>query len=141
MNTVLLCIHILGAILLVGPVTVASSLFPRFVTTEDVDLPVSRLLHRITRVYGIVAVLVPLAGLTLASRLGVLGDAWVIASMTLTAVAALLLIAAIYPGQRTALQEPDPDRLGALRAATGAFALCWAVVVVLMIVRPGSSLA
>jgi hypothetical protein len=144
MNTVLLCAHILGAILLVGPVTVASSLFPRFVVAEgrtDPDLPVSRLLHRITRLYGVIAILVPLAGLTLASRLGILGDAWVIASMSLTAVAALLLLVAIHPGQRAALQTPDGAQLGTLRATTGVFALCWTIVVVLMVARPGSSLA
>jgi hypothetical protein len=144
MNTVLLCAHVLGAILLVGPVTVASSLFPRYVVAEgatNAGLPVSHLLHRITRLYGVIGILVPLAGLTLASRLGILGDAWVIASMALTAVAALLLLAAIYPAQLAALQTPRSDQLGTLRATTGAFALCWTIVVVLMVARPGSSLA
>lgn len=143
MNTVLLAVHILAAILFIGPVTVAASLFPRYVISEGAagdGFPVARLLHRITRVYGLIAIVVPLFGLTLASRLGILGQVWVIASMTLTAIAGILLLVAIYPGQRTALASPRSDELGMLRATTGAFGLCWSIVVVLMIVRPGSSL-
>ena len=79
--------------------------------------------------------------------LGVLGDAWLLTSIALTAVAAAMLIALILPRQDAILatltdhERPAMDaRLAArLGMMTGIFNLIWAVVVVLMIVRPGST--
>ncbi|MCR3721163.1 hypothetical protein LY15_003150 [Prauserella flava] len=111
-------------------------------------------LHRITRVYAAIGILVPVFGLVTGASLGVLGDAWLIASMILTATAAVILIAVILPAQRrtlTALDHagaprvngPDneaPDRISCrLAMHTGVFNVLWAVVVILMIYRPGST--
>ncbi|MER5646401.1 hypothetical protein [Streptosporangium sp. NPDC002524] len=50
-----------------------------------------------------------------------------------------LLALRIYPGQRDALAEPDDGgRLRALSMIAGIYNLLWAVVVVLMIARPGA---
>jgi hypothetical protein len=77
-----------------------------------------------------------------------LGQSWLIVSMGLTAVAAGLLVARIIPAQTsvlTWLRQPASDgqslehKLSVLSMQTGIFALLWAVVVVLMIIRPGSS--
>nr|BFE99227.1 hypothetical protein GCM10020241_09030 [Streptoalloteichus tenebrarius] len=81
-----------------------------------------------------------------------LGDAWLIVSMILTAVAAAILTLVILPGQRRLLTVVSATVTGAesaaaevrsaaarLAALTGVFNLIWAVVVVLMIVRPGST--
>jgi hypothetical protein len=201
----LLTVHVLAAIVAIGPVTVAASMFPAALRRGD--LAALRTLHRICRVYAALGVLVPVFGLATASSLGVLGDAWLITSIALTAVAAAVLGLVILPSQATALARavlpdrtaaegdspggsPTPSvaadgadasgaetggaaaggaetsvrtadvrtagvrtagvRTAALRVAsmtaarplgmvTGLFNLLWAVVVVLMIVRPGST--
>ena len=151
MNKVLLSLHVLAAIVFVGPVTVAVSLFPRYVR-EALEAGratgVVALLHRISRAYAVLGLSVPVLGIALAARLGVLGDAWLVVSLVLTLVAALLLALVILPGQirlMAALAVPEPGAV-AVRTVTarlgmvsGVFSLLWAVVVVLMVVRPGST--
>jgi hypothetical protein len=98
-------------------------------------------LGRISRVYGGLAILVPALGLITALRLDVLTDAWVLLSIALTALAAVLLVAVILPTQSAVASDPGSQRmqLAKLRGVSGAFAVLWAVVVVLMIYRPGST--
>ncbi|MBL7493634.1 hypothetical protein I6A60_21995 [Frankia sp. AgB1.9] len=174
MNKILLSLHVLAAILTVGPVAVAASMFPRYLRLaadpadspgESTPLTVARTLHRICRVYALVGLAVPFFGLALAGPLHVFGQAWVIVSIVLTAAAAALLAAVVLPGQSQALATltgqpvaaraesvpavPDPAttadpgvgaRLaGRLAMTTGMFNLLWAAVVVIMIVRPGST--
>ncbi|GIF25334.1 membrane protein YdbS with pleckstrin-like domain [Actinoplanes tereljensis] len=69
---------------------------------------------------------------------GVMGDAWLIVSIVLTALAAAVLGFFVLPAQRSALwaETANPARLGML---AGLFNLLRAIVVVLMIVRPGST--
>lgn len=77
--------------------------------------------------------------------MGVLGDAWLITSITLTAVAAGILVAFVLPAQDEILEQLAADqaveRSGTVQLAmfTGVFNLLWATVTVLMIVRPGST--
>jgi hypothetical protein len=105
----LLSVHVLAAIIAIGPVTVAASMFPaaaRRVRAESADqrgVAVLRNLHRICRVYATLGVLVPVFGLATASSLGVLGDAWLIISMVLTAAAAAVLAFQILPRQTAIL--------------------------------------
>ena len=213
MTAVLLSVHVLAAIVLIGPITVAASLFPRYARAEVAqpdqgNLAVLRALHRITSGYAVAALVVPVFGLATAVQLKVLGDPWLITSIALTAIAAALLAVVIVPTQRevlTGLTESGPERqlpgeretvprstgesgparrnpgesppgshgpgepttgktttggttdgeptagelaagerlpvglLPQLAMRTGLFALTWAVVVVLMIVRPGST--
>jgi hypothetical protein len=68
--------------------------------------------------------------------MGVLTDAWVLVSIALTAAAVVVLIAAVLPAQRAAL---DGATVTTLAMTTGVFNLLWVIVTVLMIVRPGSS--
>lgn len=147
-----------AAIVFVGPITVAASLFPRYARQAVAELPahggpdgVVRALHRISSGYAVLAVSVPVLGIATAAQLQVLDDWWVWLSMALTGVAALLLLASIVPGQRGVLRDldaraPDSDPATSVVAAlprlsmvTGLFNLTWAAVVVLMIVRPGST--
>ncbi len=216
MTKLLLSIHVLVAVMFIGPVTVAASLFPRFArqallpagapgaapTTGDAagQAGVAResaagevaaaaeggreaavaartaqsptggaeaglastaetvrsiasvmLLHRISRVYAVLSVAVPAFGLFTAQQMGVMGDAWLIASMVLTVVAAILLGIAVlgYQDAVVTLLDDEERDAGAMRAmaarlpklgmVTGLFSLTWAVVVVLMVVRPGST--
>ena len=137
MNKFLLSVHVLASIVLIGPVTVAASVFPRYARADSPA--VTALLHRITRVYGIAGVAVPFFGLATAGGLGVMGDHWVVISIALTAAAGAVLGLVVIPGQRRVLAGAAGG-VGRLAMATGAFNLLWAVVVVLMITRPGSTL-
>jgi len=168
MENILLAAHVLAGILFVGPVAVTTSLFPRFaapatgtgadavatapapaVAPATAPAPavapatapaVATVLHRITRVYGILALVVPVIGLVLAAVQGRLGEIWITIAMVLTAVAGALLALRIVPTQRDALTGSlDPGGLRMMRMLTGVFNLLWAAVVVLMIVRPGAA--
>ncbi|MFE2545004.1 hypothetical protein [Actinacidiphila glaucinigra] len=155
MTKVMLSLHVLAAIVAVGSITVAASVFPRYALQasggEDPDgraAAIAGLLHRICRGYAFAGLAVPALGFATGALLGVLTDAWLIASLTLTVIAAAILAMAILPGQQRllALAEGgaadggDPRPVATrLTMLTGIFNLLWAVVVILMIVRPGST--
>jgi hypothetical protein len=168
-NALLLSVHILGAIIFIGPVTIATSLFPRYARLaleahdrpNGADTSAVELLHRISRVYAVLGLSVPVFGVATAAGMGVLGDTWLIVSTALTLAAALLLALVLLPGQVAAMTVLRGERtpgegaatlpapaagggvvasgLARLGMASGVFALIWSVVVVLMIVRPGST--
>ncbi|MFH8449421.1 hypothetical protein ACH4CD_09270 [Streptomyces fungicidicus] len=154
MTKLLLSLHVLAAIIAVGPVTVAASMFPpavRRAAPADGAGPAATavttvaLLHRICRVYARVGVAVPLLGLATGLAMGVLGDGWLITSIALTAAAAGVLLAFVLPRQDELVGELTGrgavERRSTVRLAmfTGVFNLLWAAVTVLMIVRPGST--
>ncbi|KUN01419.1 hypothetical protein AQI95_31330 [Streptomyces yokosukanensis] len=144
MTKFLLAVHVLAAIVAVGPVTVAASMFPpvarRLLAAPDDGSAAGtlQLLHRICRVYAVVGVVVPVFGFGTASEMGVLGSAWLIVSIVLTALAAVVLAALVLPAQ-SALVEGRGANPARLAMVTGMFNLLWATVTVLMIVRPGST--
>lgn len=153
MTKFLLSVHVLAAIIAIGPVTVAASMFPpsarkALAAPDDPRaLETVRLLHRICRVYAGIGIAVPVFGIATATSMGVMGDAWLIVSMALTVAAAIVLVVLVLPRQET-LQETAAEGTasGADRATTvqlamftGIFNLLWATVTVLMIVRPGST--
>ncbi|AVZ74617.1 hypothetical protein SLUN_23040 [Streptomyces lunaelactis] len=156
MTKFLLAVHVLAAIITIGPVTVAASMFPpaarRALAAPDdpSGLATVRTLHRICRVYAVIAVAVPVFGLATANSLHVLGSAWLLTSIALTALAAAVLGARILPRQASALAALDGPAgtlepaavqriAGQLGMLTGVFNLLWATVTVLMIIRPGST--
>lgn len=178
----LLSLHVIAAIVVIGPITVAASLFPRYVRQSllagggggggplpAVDVPgggsdeegspagITAFLYRICSGYAVAGIAVPLLGIATGARMGALTQVWLIVSVVLTAVAAGVLTLAILPRQRYLL-APEPAAAGGagegvavvtdaarlataarLSMLTGIFNLLWAVVVVLMIVRPGST--
>lgn len=148
MTKILLSLHVLAAIIAIGPVTVAASMFPAAArragaAPEDGHAVATlRTLHRICQVYAGVGVTVPVFGLAVAGSMHVLGDVWLIVSIALTAIAAAVLLALVLPRQNAVLAD-----LGAvehrtttrLAMYTGMFNLLWAAVTVLMIIRPGST--
>ncbi|MFF9058504.1 hypothetical protein ACF09K_07320 [Streptomyces sp. NPDC014882] len=166
MTKFLLAVHVIAAIVAIGPVTVAASMFPpaarrALAAPQDVRAAGTvQLLHRICRVYAAVGITVPVFGFFTGSAMGVLGDAWLIVSIALTVLAAVVLVVLVLPGQEV-LVEGHPDtgtgtgtgagtdqgavgtvtREATVRLAmsTGIFNLLWATVTVLMIVRPGST--
>ena len=166
MTKFFLTLHVLAAIIAVGPVTVAASMFPATLRRAQADpqdaaaIASLRLLQRICSVYAFVGVAVPVTGFATASSLHVLGSAWLIASIILTMAAAVVLIVLVLPRQEAALDAVTGeggdgagsqlvDGRGAVavgeRASTqlamytGVFNLLWAAVTVLMIIRPGST--
>ncbi|WP_405955248.1 protease [Streptomyces phaeochromogenes] len=118
MTKFFLVLHVLAAIVAVGPVTVAASMFPpgaRRALADPGDQRAAetlRLLHRICRVYAGLGIAVPVLGLATAMSMGVLGDAWLIASMALTGIAAAVLLALVLPRQE--------ELLDAVESAAGA---------------------
>ncbi|WP_405815657.1 MULTISPECIES: hypothetical protein [unclassified Streptomyces] len=156
MTKFLLAVHVLAAVITIGPVTVAASMFPPTARRalagpgNAATLAEARTLHRICRVYAVIAVVVPVFGLATARSLHVLGSPWLLTSIALTAAAAAVLGILLLPRQSAALTvldgTADPQKAAAaLRAVgrlgmyTGLFNLLWATVTVLMIVRPGST--
>jgi hypothetical protein len=131
-SAVFLSAHVILAIIAIGPITVAASIFPRYVGSEAV----AGVLHRICVTYAAVGIAVPLLGIATAAMMGVLTDAWVLVSIALTALAAVILVASILPAQSRALAGAPA---GKLAMWTGVFNLLWVAVTILMIVRPGSS--
>lgn len=157
MTKLLLAIHVIAAIITVGPVTVAASMFPAAVRRARADpgdrqaVAVVRVLHRICRVYALLGLAVPVFGLATAGVMRVTGNAWVIVSIALTALAAGVLGLLVLPRQSIALAElaAEDSPTGSVATArrvsaqlamyTGVFNLLWASVTVLMILRPGST--
>jgi predicted integral membrane protein DUF2269 len=152
----MLSLHVLAAIVAIGPVTVAASMFPsatrRALASSGQEVAVVTTLYRICRVYGAVGIAVPVFGFATAGMLHVTGSPWVIASIVLTALAAAVLLLLVLPGQegtlagltespRTESPQAESPRTAPARLAmyTGVFNLLWAAVTVLMIVRPGST--
>jgi len=103
-------------------------------------------LYRICRVYALVGVAVPVFGFAAAGVMKVTGQTWVIVSIVLTVLAAVVLGALVLPRQAE-LIEGGRDGAGASvrtpsswRCFVGIFNLLWVAVTVIMIVRPGSTL-
>jgi hypothetical protein len=107
----LLSVHVLAAIVAIGPVTVAASMFPpaaRAALTRPGDghaAGVARVLYRICGVYSALGLVVVVFGFFTAQSLGVLGQGWLIAAIALTALAALVLAFAVLPTQRNLIDE------------------------------------
>ncbi|MEV7677730.1 protease [Streptomyces sp. NPDC088341] len=124
MTKFLLAVHVLAAIVAIGPVTVAASMFPptvRRALAEPGDRQAVawvRLLHRICRVYAVIGLAVPVFGFATASSMGVLGDTWLIVSIVLTALAAIALGALVLPRQEALLTEIEAIEATAKDTAT-----------------------
>jgi hypothetical protein len=133
MEDALLIGHILATVLFVGTVSVAMLMFPRLVAQPG-QAPAARVLHRITRIYGVLALLVPGLGFGLALEDDVLDAPWVGTSIVLSLVAGLLLWR-IVTDQAQALITPPGSRR--LLVTSALFTLVWIAILVLMVVRPG----
>ncbi|GAA3668202.1 hypothetical protein GCM10022267_63430 [Lentzea roselyniae] len=71
MSKLFLSLHVLAAIIAIGPVTVAASMFPKAVTGDGNP----ELLHRICRVYALIGISVPVFGFATAGVMGVTSNA------------------------------------------------------------------
>jgi hypothetical protein len=136
----LLVAHIAAAIVFIGPATFASSAFARFARPGSRE--VAEALHSVTRTYGNAALIVPAVGVALAAQRGLFTQGWLLAATGLFVVAGGLLFGLVVPAQERAL---DALRDGAdisaslkmrLRLGAGFFALCWLIILALMVMKP-----
>jgi predicted integral membrane protein DUF2269 len=136
----LLVAHIGAAILFVGPATFASSAFARFASPSTREVAES--LHAVTRSYGTATLIVPAVGIALAAQRALFTQGWLMAATGIFVVALGLLLGLVVPAQERALDVlqaganiPASLRLR-LRLGAGFFALCWVVVLALMVMKP-----
>lgn len=157
MTTVLIVLHVLAAVLFIGPTTVAVSAFQgQALKAHAGDTRAAgpaALLHRITRSYGVLSVLVPLLGVAImATNWGIYGTRGnFLAAIAVAVVAWALLLVLIIPQQRKmmgalgllAADEYDPEEdvvpdwgraKSRLSMFGGIFALLWVVMLALMYV-------
>jgi len=136
----LLVAHIGAAIVFIGPATFASSAFARFAKPGTRE--VAGALHSATRAYGTASVIVGGVGIALAAQRALFSQGWLMASIGLFIVALAVLLGVAVPAQERAL---DLLQTGAeipaalkmrLRLGAGCFALCWLLVLALMVTKP-----
>lgn len=148
MTYVLLVLHVASAIVFIGGVTVSASVFPRYATGAAAAAhattgghPAAIAMHRITRVYGRLAIITPVAGLLLALILGKLGQLWVLLAIVLVTIGGLLLMLKIIPMQREMLRDAPTDPAARRRAVSyaGLLNAVWLTVLILMLTKPGGA--
>lgn len=157
-NTVLLILHVLTAVLFLGPVTVATSTFHSHalkVREGGADAThaagAAKLMHKITSVYGILSLLVPMLGVAIMfTDMGLyFRDGRYHLSIGLAVIAWALLFFVIIPKQRNMMgalglkDEFEEDQQAyvindwkkaksQLSMAGGIFALLWVVMGIVM---------
>ena len=143
---VLLVLHLLTVAFVVGPLAVAPPLSARAARAGRLDA--LRDHSRTTRIYSLASVVTVLLGSAMIGLGAVgeqwsMGQAWVSASYALWLVAVALLLGVVVPAQKAAAQALDSggdggSYAGRISAAGGVAALALAVVIVLMVVKPGT---
>ena len=157
MTSFLIILHIVAAVLFIGPLMVATSAFPAQIqqakSGTTTATGAASVLYRITKTYGFLSALVPLLGLVVflsdMETYGTQGKFH--ASILLAIIAWVILLVVILPRQRTALgalgmlpeseASPEEDKIASwsqvkkqLSMYAGIFNLIWIVVLVLMFV-------
>ncbi|MCM3920559.1 protease [Frankia sp. AiPs1] len=129
MTKFLLSVHVLAAIVAIGPVTVAASMFPSAARAalarpgDEHSAGIARVLYRICGIYSALGLLVVVFGFFTAQSLDVLGQTWLMVAIALTGLAALVLAFAILPAQRNLIDEitaAAAARVAGAGAGTGA---------------------
>lgn len=166
MLKLLLLLHLLAAIFAIGPLTHAVTTAARGL--RRADAPAIAASARMAKIYSIASVLVVIFGFGLMSQkrrgkeLGTFGDTWIWLSLLLWVIALVLTFVVIVPALEQAAQtitlnggstvgeslgdaRTQTDLAATLKAQTARVAACggvvgiiFAVIVVLMVYRPGS---
>lgn len=156
MTTFFIFLHVAAAILLLGPVVVSTSMFPRQAAESraggEEATGRASVLHRITTTYGMLSLLVPLLGaVVLAFDWDTYkSNFWFHTAIVLSVIAWGILLAMVIPQQRKmmgslgALEPADADpsdvtgnfEKSKAQAAAGAgiFNLLWFLVLILMFI-------
>lgn len=135
-------LHVALAVFLIGPLTVVVAATPAAIRGGAPSVPLLRWFARTTRFYGLATVLVLVLGIALVSPDYSYGQLWIWGSLVLFAVAIVLLLRVVEPGQQAALEaiEAGGDTAGLekrLLAVGGVVSLCWVAILALMIYQPG----
>ena len=146
MTSLLIALHVLAAVLLMGPVMITVSTYQgQMMKAKDGDakaLGAATTLHRLTSQYGPLSAIVPILGLALfltnMSVFGTQGRFHV--SILLSVIAWVILVALIIPRQKkslAALESGDnsvdfEDHKKKLSMFGGIFNLLWVVTAILM---------
>ncbi|NMF31443.1 DUF2269 domain-containing protein [Corynebacterium ammoniagenes] len=146
MTSLLIALHVLAAVLLMGPVMITVSTYQgQMMKAKDGDakaLGAATTLHRLTSQYGPLSAIVPILGLALfltnMSVFGTQGRFHV--SILLSVIAWVILVALIIPRQKkslAALESGDSsvdfaDHKKKLSMFGGIFNLLWVVTAILM---------
>ncbi|QPK79960.1 DUF2269 domain-containing protein [Corynebacterium lizhenjunii] len=103
MTTFAIALHAIAAVALIGPVMVATSMFPAQLAQGNVGA--LTILHRITNTYGLISALVPILGVAVfLSDLSTYGrQGQFHASILLAVIAWALLLFVVVPKQKAAL--------------------------------------
>ncbi|MCS4534894.1 DUF2269 domain-containing protein [Corynebacterium sp. HS2168-gen11] len=153
MNSIIIVLHILAAVLFLGPITVAISSFQvKALKAKDGDqkaMGAMQVLYKTTQTYGMLSLLVPLLGFAVMFTGDYWSDGRFHASILLSVIAWGLLFFVISPRQKNmmgALELLDDDEQEAgtfavsdwnkakaqLSMFGGIFSLLWVVVALLM---------
>ena len=148
MTSLLIALHVLAAVLLMGPVMITVSTYQgQMMKAKDGDakaLGAATTLHRLTSQYGPLSAIVPILGLALfltnMSVFGTQGRFHV--SILLSVIAWVILVALIIPRQKkslAALESGDnsvdfEDHKKKLSMFGGIFNLLWVITAILMFI-------
>ncbi|MEM9131264.1 MAG: hypothetical protein AAF962_25195 [Actinomycetota bacterium] len=144
-TSLLLLAHIVSAVLMIGPLTVASGAYGRHValaTDDAASLGAARELGRISNTYGPASALVGGIGAILATETGWWSALWLQAAVVVYIAGYVLLVASILPSQRRLLaaveagDAADQRLVRRLHGTTGAYSLSWVAVLALMVLKP-----
>ena len=143
---ILLVLHLLTVAFVIGPIAVATPLSARAARAGRTDA--LRDHARTTRVYAIASVVTVLLGSAMVGLGPVgeqwsMGQLWISASYALWLLAVVLLLAVVVPAQKAALAAiadggQGGSYAGRISAGGGGAALAFAVVIALMVLKPGA---
>jgi len=146
---VVLVLHLLTVAFAVGPSAVAASVSLRHVRARRAEA--LRDTSRTTRLYTLATLLTVVLGSALVGISGgttgtpqwSMGQLWVSLSYVLWLVAVALLLLVVVPSQAKAAGQLEAGQdasglAGRIGAAGGIAMLCWTVVIVLMVFKPGA---
>ncbi|MEM8922104.1 MAG: hypothetical protein AAGD35_01285 [Actinomycetota bacterium] len=145
LTSLLLFAHIFSAVLMIGPLTVASGAFGRFVKAAHDDpaaLGAAKELGRISNNYGSASALVGGIGVVLATDTGWWPALWLQVATAVFVAGYVTLVVSVLPLQRRLLAEVedggsvDPELIGKLHRTTGVYSLSWVAVLALMVLKP-----
>lgn len=158
MTTILIVLHVLAAVLFLGPVTVAVSTFQTRAVNAHAGnaraAGAASVLHKITSLYGMLAALVPLLGVAvMLTDSAYMTQGRFHAAIGLAVVAWIILLLLIIPRQKKMMGalglldaadlDPEKDVLSEeawgktksqLSMFGGIFSLLWVIMLVLMYV-------
>jgi hypothetical protein len=142
--TFVLWLHVLAAIFVIGPLTVAMSAAPGAIRSGAEGLALLKWFHRTTRYYGLGSLLVFATGAWLVplDNHVTFQTGWLSAAMAMFIVAFLMVLFSARE-QRKALAtiEAGDDASvagGRMSAIAGFTALLWVAILLLMVFHPGS---